>query len=105
MQSPAAAPAAAAVILFQLPAWAQTSTVLSLPPSQEVAGIAPQLVAFAGSQSNFDNLVNGLALGVPVTLSTTLPNGSTQLVTFTPSGGPPAITPIARTLAGARQSL
>ncbi len=105
MLRPAAVATAAAVILFQLPAWAQTSTVVSLPPSQEVSGIAPQLVAFAGSQTNFDNLVNGLALGVPVTLSTTLPDGSTQLVTFTPSGGPLDITQIARTLEAARQSL
>ena len=40
--------------------------------SLEVQRLAPQLVAFAGGDANFANLVNGLALGAPVTLSTPL---------------------------------
>jgi len=73
-------------------------------PALEVQRLAPQLVAFAGSEVNFQNLVNGLALGVPVTLTTTVAPGQTQVVTFTPSG---TMTPvqIAQVLENARQSL
>src|SRR5919198_189458 len=46
-------------------------------PALEVQRLAPQLVAFAGGEVNFTNLVNGLAFGVPVTLtSATTPGGT-----------------------------
>src|SRR5262249_10239131 len=77
---------------------------LGLLPSQQVAQLAPQLVAFAGGQVNFNNLVNGLALGSTVTLNTVLPTGQIQTVTFTPQGTM-TTTQIAQTLELARQSL
>ena len=69
----------------------------------EVQRLAPQLVAFAGGDTNFANLVNGLALGAPVTLST-LTTGGSQAFTFTPTG---TMTPlqIAQFLEATRQSL
>jgi len=81
-----------------------TTTVIGVPPSLQVQRLGPQLVTFVGGQANFDNLVNGLSLGTPVTLITPLPNGQQQLVTFTPQG---TLTPIqiAQTLETARQSL
>ena len=54
-------------------------------PALEVQRLAPQLVAFAGGDLNFANLVNGLALGLPVTLSSATAPGVTQVVTFTPA--------------------
>jgi hypothetical protein len=81
-----------------LPAQTQVSPVL------EVQRLAPQLVAFAGGDANFQNLVNGLAAGTLVTLTTVLPTGGTQVVTFTPSAGMTALQ-IAQTLEGVRQSL
>ena len=76
----------------------------AVPPALSVQRAAPQLVTFAGSQSNFQNLVNGLAQGTQVQLVTVLPDGSTQLVTFTPTA---AIPPdqIAQVLESARQRL
>ena len=81
-----------------------TTTVIGVPASLQVSRLAPQLILFAGGQSNFDSLVNGLALGAPVELSTTLPNGQVQLTTFTPQS---TLTPlqIAQALETARQSL
>lgn len=81
-----------------------TTTVIGVPVSLQVSRLAPQLINFAGGQANFDSLVNGLALGTPVTLSTTLPNGQVQITTFTPQT---SLTPtlIAQTLETARQSL
>jgi hypothetical protein len=81
-----------------------TTTVLGVPASLEVSRLAPQLLAFVGSQANFDSLVNGLALGTPITLSTTLPSGQVQVTSFTPQS---TMTPtqIAQTLESARQSL
>ena len=75
-----------------------------VPPDSLVQQLAPQLVVFAGSPQNFQSLVNGLAQGTPIQLTTVLPNGSTQLVTFTPTGG---LTPtqIAQVLESTRQSL
>ena len=75
-----------------------------VPPALEVQRLAPQLVLFAGGDVNFANLVNGLAFGVPVTLTTPLQTGLTEVVTFTPAG---AMTPlaIAQTLEAARQAL
>src|SRR3954470_11107798 len=69
-----------------------------------VQRLAPQLVAFAGGQANFDNLVNGLAAGIPISLTTVLPTGGTQVVTFTPSGTMTTLQ-IAQTLESVRQSL
>lgn len=78
------------------------TTPLSLP--LEVQRLAPQLVAFAGSDANFQNLVNGLASGTQVTLTTAAPTGGTQAVTFTPTGTMTA-QQIAQTLETLRQSL
>lgn len=78
----------------------------SVPIAVQVQRLAPQLLAFAGSQGNFENLVNGLALGVPVTLSTVSADGVVQTVTFVSPGGAvsdPA--EIARTLEATRQQL
>ena len=70
----------------------------------EVIGLAPQLVAFAGSDANFRSLVTGLNQGTPVSLVTATPDGLTQTVTFTPSGAMSAAD-IARALESARQQL
>jgi len=82
----------------------QSQTQVGVPPALEVQRLAPQLVLFAGGDVNFNNLVNGLAFGVPVTLTTPLQTGLTEVVTFTPAG---AMTPlaIAQLLEAARQSL
>ena len=79
-----------------------TAAPLSFP--LEVQRLAPQLIAFAGGDANFQNLVNGLASGTAVTLSTVLPTGATQVVTFTPSGTM-TVQQIAHTLENVRQSL
>lgn len=78
----------------------QTQNTVS--PALEVERLAPQLVSFAGGEVNFQNLVNGLAFGLPVTLSTPLSTGVTQLATFTPSGTLSALQ-IAQMLENARQ--
>jgi hypothetical protein len=72
-------------------------------PASQVLALAPQLLAFAGD-ANFTNLVNGLALGLPVTLTTALSNGGMQQFTFTPTGTMSALE-IAQTLEKARQLL
>jgi hypothetical protein len=72
-------------------------------PALEVQRLAPQLLAFAGSEVNFQNLVNGLNLGLPVTLTTPIGQGVTQVVTFTPSGTMSS-TQIAQVLESARQT-
>ena len=87
--------------------WALAQNVqlqVGTQPSVEVERLAPQLVAFAGGDVNFTNLANGLALGLPVTLTSVVSPGVTQIVTFTPTG---TLTPvqIAQTLETARQSL
>ncbi|HEX6157078.1 MAG TPA: hypothetical protein VFZ54_13700 [Burkholderiales bacterium] len=83
---------------------AQTETASSVPVPLSVQRLAPQLVTFAGSETNFQSLVNGLANGTPVQLTTTLSNGFSQTVTFTPSSlGSPA--QIAQILEAARQQL
>src|ERR1041384_2133270 len=71
------------IVLFTalaLPAAAGAQTTqfqLGAQPALEVQRLAPQLVAFAGGDVNFNNLVNGLALGLPVTLtSATAPRGA-----------------------------
>jgi hypothetical protein len=78
----------------------------SVPLPLQVQRLAPQLVAFAGSQANFENLVNGLAAGSPVTLTTVDPSGATQTVTFTPAGqAVSSPVEIARSLEATRQRL
>ena len=78
----------------------------TVPIALQVQRLAPQLVAFAGSQGSFENLVNGLALGAPVTLTTVGADGVTQTVIFTAPGGPVTSPPdIARALEAARQQL
>ena len=84
---------AQAVQTQTLPAPTQVS------PALEVQRLAPQLIAFAGGDANFQNLVNGLASGTLVTLST-----GTQVVSFTPAGKMTTLQ-IAQTLESLRQSL
>ena len=85
-------------------AMAQTETASTVPAPLAVQRLAPQLVAFAGSETNFQSLVNGLANGTPVQLNTALSNGFSQTVTFTPSQlGSPA--QVAQILEAARQQL
>ena len=54
----------------------------AVPPAVSVQRLAPQLVPFAGSEANFQSLVNGLAIGTQVQLFTVLPNGFIQNVEF-----------------------
>jgi hypothetical protein len=81
-----------------------TTTPTTASTASQVQALAPQLVAFAGGDANFAALVNGLAVGAPVTLTTPLANGGTQSFTFTPAGTMSAVQ-IAQTLETARQSL
>src|SRR5690348_13380435 len=98
-------PALALALSLLAPAAGFSQTVgSSSDVASQVIGLAPQLVAFAGSDTNFQNLVQGLSQGTPVTLVTAQPDGLTQTVTFTPSGAMSA-TDIARTLETARQQL
>jgi hypothetical protein len=76
----------------------------AVSPTLTVQRFAPQLVAFAGSQNNFQSLVTGLAQGTPIQLVTVLPDGFTQVVTFTPTA-PMSPTEIAQRLETARQQL
>ena len=85
--------------------FAQTAPMVGVTPAVEVAQIAPQLLTFAGSQANLDSLVNSLVTGTQATLTTTLSDGSTQVVTFTPPSGGLTTTQIAQTLEQARQQL
>jgi hypothetical protein len=98
-QAPAQTPA-------PTPVQAPAAQAPAVPLPLQVERLAPQLVAFAGSQANFESLVNGLAAGVPVTINTVAADGLTQTVTFTPPGGAVG-TPveIARVLEAARQQL
>src|SRR3954468_19614082 len=100
----AAALLAPALVAAQTTTTTTTTGQPGVLPSQQVSQLAPQLIAFAGGQFNFDSLVNGLALGTPVTLVSLLPGGQVQTVTFTPQG---TMTPtqIAQTLETTRQSL
>ena len=82
-------------------ALAQTPAV---PPAVTVQRLAPQLIAFAGSEANFQALVAGLTGGTQVQLFSVLPSGFTQNVTFTPTA---ALSPAqaAQVLEAARQQL
>ena len=93
------------LILGTTAAQAQTQviqTTAGVSPVLEVQRLAPQLVQFAGGELNFQNLVNGLAFGLPVTLTTALAPGVTQIVSFAPVGTMSA-SQIAQTLENARQ--
>lgn len=76
----------------------------TVPPAITVQRIAPQLVQFAGSQANFQSLVTGLTQGSQVQLFTVLPDGSTQVTTFTPTA-PLSGDQVAQVLERARQQL
>jgi hypothetical protein len=94
-----------AALVLPAASYAQgTQLQIGADPTLEVRRIAPQLVAFAGGDVNFANLVNGLALGLPITLTSTVSPGVTQVVNFTPSGTM-STTQIAQTLETARQAL
>ena len=80
------------------------SAQTSVPPTVTVQQLAPQLVPFAGSQANFQNLVTGLAQGTPVQLFSVLPDGSTQVASFTPAG-PVPVAQIPSLLENTRQQL
>ncbi len=80
------------------------SAQTSVPATVTVQQLAPQLVAFAGSQANFQNLVTGLAQGTQVQLFSVLPDGSTQVVTFTPAA-PVPVSQIPSLLESTRQQL
>jgi hypothetical protein len=96
---------ALATLCHCVTAQAQGEVVVTVvPPPLAVQRLAPQLVAFAGSDVNFQNLVNGLSAGTPVQMTTTLANGFTQTVTFTPAAVPTA-SQIALILETARQRL
>jgi hypothetical protein len=104
--------AAVLALAFSIPVLSQTRPMVAaaaaptvVPASDTVQQLAPQLVDFAGSLVNFQSLVNGLALGVPVMLVTLTPEGFTQTVTFTPAAGGMTPVDIARTLEIARQNL
>lgn len=79
-------------------------STLASSTALDVQRLAPQLVAFAGGDANFQSLVGGLAAGSQVTLTTLLPTGGTQVVTFTPAQSMTALQ-IAQTLESVRQSL
>jgi hypothetical protein len=83
---------------------AQTDSTSNVPLPLAVQRLAPQLVVFAGSDANFQNLVNGLGAGTHVQLVTVLTNGTTQTVTFTPAASSSPTT-IAQVLEAARQQL
>jgi hypothetical protein len=95
----------AAVLVWHAGAFAQAQPAVGIPLALQVERLAPQLVAFAGSRANFQNLVNGLATGSPVTLVTVGADGTQQSATFTPNGGTMSASEIARTLESARQQL
>jgi hypothetical protein len=100
MPSPVRFALAAALAVACHAAVAQTA----IPPTLTVQRLAPQLVAFAGSQNNFQSLVTGLAQGTPIQLVTVLPDGFIQVVTFTPAAAIPP-NEIAQVLEAARQQL
>jgi hypothetical protein len=97
-------------LAFHVGAFAQSTPQFAAPEAFQppatatVQQLAPQLLPFAGSAANFQSLVNGLALGLPVTLVTTSVEGLTQSVTFTPNGTRSAVD-VARVLEQARQNL
>ena len=94
----------AAALAMSAGAYAQSVQVQASSPVLDVQRLAPQLLVFAGGDVNFANLVNGLALGLPVTLTTPVGPGVMQIVNFIPLGTMSALQ-IAQTLETARQAL
>jgi hypothetical protein len=94
----------ALVAAFAIACHAAVAQTPAVPPSLTVQRLAPQLVAFAGSEANFQALVAGLTSGTQVQLFSVLPSGFTQNVTFTPTA---ALSPAeaAQVLEAARQQL
>lgn len=94
----------ALVAAFAIACHSAAAQTQSVPPAVNVQRIAPQLVSFAGSEANFQSLVNGLSSGTQVQLFSVLGTGFVQNVTFTPTA---ALTPvqIAQLLETARQQL
>jgi hypothetical protein len=84
--------------------WSALAAAQFTPSAQHVLLLAPQLLAFAGSEANFQNLASGLTLGEPITLTTTGADGSREIATFTAAQ---ALAPAdaARLLEAARQRL
>jgi hypothetical protein len=95
--------AAFAALIYALHTGAIAQTAPNTGP-QQVLGLAPQLSAFAGSDANFQALVNGLLQGIPVTLTTLTADGFLQTVTFTPASTL-SVADVARLLEAARQQL
>lgn len=100
MPSPARSGLVAFLVIACHGAVAQTT----VSPAITVQRIAPQLVQFAGSQTNFQALITGLAQGTQVQLVSVLPDGSTQITTFTPAA-PLSPDQIAQVLERTRQQL
>jgi hypothetical protein len=94
----------AVVAAFAIACHGAVAQTPAVPPSLTVQRLAPQLVAFAGSEANFQALVAGLTGGTQVQLFSVLPSGFTQNVTFTPTA---ALSPAqaAQVLEAARQQL
>lgn len=89
-------------IVFWL--WSALAAAQFTPSAQHVLLLAPQLLAFAGSEANFESLASGLTLSQPITLTTTAADGSREMATFTAAQAlSPADT--ARLLEAARQRL
>jgi hypothetical protein len=95
---------AATALAFHASAFPQTQPAVGVSPALEVQRLAPQLLQFLGSQTNFQSLVSGLSQGSAVTLISATADGFTQIVSFTPAGGLTAVQ-IAQTLEAARQQL
>lgn len=74
------------------------------PVEDQVRMLAPQAPALAGSQENFASLANGLSDGTTVVLTASAPDGTRQIVAFTPAA-PLAPLEIARTLVAAKEAL
>lgn len=83
---------------------AARAQTLTSAPAQQVANLAPQLVAFSGSTGNFESLISGLTAGTPVTLTTLGADGVMQIVTFVPAA-PLSSVEAARFLETTRQNL
>ncbi len=90
------------VVLLAL--WATLAGAQFTPPAQHVLLLAPQLLAFAGSDANFQSLAAGLTSGATITLTTTAADGSREIATFTPAQ-PLDPADAARVLEAARQRL
>ncbi len=84
--------------------WSACAAAQFTPSAQQVLLLAPQLLAFAGSTSNFEGLASGLTAGQPITLTTAAADGSMEIATFTAADALSAAD-TARLLEAARQRL